>query len=278
VYLAGSFGGTISVGSTSVTASGAPDLLVVKLDHSGGVVWARHAGGTGSVVPRRIVVDTYGNLLLAGVISGEARFGRTTLRAHGPTDAVVTRLDAEGEFVWATRVGGDGADAAMGIAVDSRGGLYLAGAFEGEVSWAEHPISSQGDLDGFVARLDGDGRPTWITALGGAGRDQVSAVAVSRWEQVYAAGSFTGKVQLGPAELRSAGLSDIFVVELDSTGAIQWSEHAHSAAADEVSTLVVDDAGNLAMAGYFGGAGTFGALTALGSGPLSAFVWRLGAP
>ena len=64
-YLAGSFTGSVTIGGMAYNSAGSDDIVVVKLDQDGGVVWARTAGGTASDYVNAMALDGDGNVYLA---------------------------------------------------------------------------------------------------------------------------------------------------------------------------------------------------------------------
>ena len=70
VYLSGYFGSSsITFGSTILTNTGSlgtDDFFLVKYNSSGGVIWAKSAGGIGNDVVSSIATDSLGNLYITG--------------------------------------------------------------------------------------------------------------------------------------------------------------------------------------------------------------------
>ena len=88
--------------------------------------------------------------------------------------AGATAHAADGDFVWAGAMGGIGSGESHDIAVDGAGNVYTTGRFEGMADFDSGPgifnLTSSGDFDIFVTKLDSDGK----LRLGqGYGRDGV---------------------------------------------------------------------------------------------------------
>ncbi|HET7713285.1 MAG TPA: cadherin, partial [Patescibacteria group bacterium] len=70
----------------------------------------------------------------------------------------ISKLDSDGNFVWAKNLGGASADSGEGIAVQNDGSLYLIGTFSDTVDFnlgtGTSTLTSAGSLDVFIARLD----------------------------------------------------------------------------------------------------------------------------
>ncbi len=81
---------------------------------------------------------------------------------------------------YATYLGGAGQDEGLGIAVDSSGNMYVAGA----TASADFPntnggLEYQGGLDSFVTKFTAHGQLVYSTLMGGSGDDVATAIAVA---------------------------------------------------------------------------------------------------
>ena len=109
VVLAGHFGGSIDFGGTLLTANGANDMFLVKLDRNGDLLWSSAfgdgnaqctseiSGGSspGSGQPRchtHLAIDSLDNVLLGGHYAGGMTFGATTITSAGKTDAFLAKF------------------------------------------------------------------------------------------------------------------------------------------------------------------------------------------
>ena len=170
LYTTGSFNGTVDfdtgAGTVNLTSVGLEDIFVTKSDSSGGFLWARRFGGTGSDLGLGIGITATGSAVLTGSFSGTAGFDAISLTSAGSSDAFVTRLDFVGIAVWAVRVGGTSADIGNGVFVDEVAGVYVTGRFESVVDFdpgAGTASRSASGIDGFVLKLNAAGSFTWVS-------------------------------------------------------------------------------------------------------------------
>ena len=75
----GSFSGTATFGSTTLTSAGNDDVFIAKLNADGNYVWAKRAGGTSNDYGNSISSLSDGSSIVTGVFSGSATFGSITL-------------------------------------------------------------------------------------------------------------------------------------------------------------------------------------------------------
>jgi surface protein len=125
-------------GTFNLTAVGQRSPFIVKLASSGDFVWAKaflNSSAVGSPDSRgdAITTDAVGNIYASGQFQRTIDFdpgpGVFNLVALGQSDAYVTKLDANGNFVWAYKIGSTNFDFALGIAITASGEVYAAGSF-----------------------------------------------------------------------------------------------------------------------------------------------------
>ena len=133
-YLTGEFSGMAKFGTSLLTSAGASDVFLAKYSTLGDLVWLRQGGGTSDDESFSVVVDSNANAYVAGVFSGTATIGGTTLTSAGDYDIFVAKFDTAGSPLWVVRGGGSSRDAALDIAVDPSCGHVLAKGYPVTVS------------------------------------------------------------------------------------------------------------------------------------------------
>ena len=153
----GIFQDTATFGSTTLTSAGSNDVFVAKLDASGTYEWVKQAGGTRNDNARGVSVLADGSSIVTGFFEGTATFGSTTFTSAGSNDVFVAKLDASGDYEWATQAGGMGSDNGHGVSVLADGSSIVTGYFQGTATFGSTTFTSAGVNDVFVAKLDADG-------------------------------------------------------------------------------------------------------------------------
>jgi hypothetical protein len=186
-------------GHLLTTAAPCRSGFLAKLDPSGKFLWATEVG---SKAPwwswiGGIALDASGNSYLAGAV--------------GQWATSVAKLDPDGAPVWVDWADGNGLSWANGIVVDAAGSATVSAAFAGTISLGEARLTTQGNRDVLVARLDTAGRAVSADQAGGSRLDSASGLAVDRGGNLYVVGHFHDTAMFGGAVLTSRGLSDVFV-------------------------------------------------------------------
>ena len=153
----------------------------------------------------------------------------------GSDDAVLWKLDHNGNFLWAREYGSPDYDAATAIAVDGSGDIYATGAFSDSVNFgtASHPdtITAGPIFDAFVLKVDPSGNEVWVKGLvGPGGWSKGQGIAVEPTGQLDLTGTFQGLVNFDPNggtdDLTSVGSTDVFVAGLSSSGVLAYALQA----------------------------------------------------
>lgn len=266
VHVVGSFGDTVSFGSTSLTASNL-DVFVLKLNASGVVAWAVGFGGTDPDDGWGIAVDSSGNVYTSGYFRltvdfdpGGGVISRTTA---GFEDAFVLKLTSTGTFVWVASFGGTVGDVAYGLALDSSDNVYVTGFFRGTVDF--DPGAGTSNLTGptgvdaaFVLKLNAAGGFQWASHVSGSTNTYGYDITVDALNNVLLTGNFGGTGDFDPgagtATLTSDGDYDVYILALSSAGAFRWVRHfVGTGDVDIGDGIAVDTSGNVHTVGYFDG-------------------------
>lgn len=249
----------------NLTSGWNTDIFVLKLDSSGNFLWAKSFGGGPEERGTSITVDTTGNVYITGSFKGTVDFdpGAATnnLTATGTADVFILKLDTSGNFIWAKSIGGNSIVNATSISIDTLGNVYTVGLFLGTADFdpgaASTNLTSAGMADIFVVKLDASGNLIWVKSFGGSSHDVGFSITVDAHGSVYTTGTFEGTADFdpGPAtfNLTSVGLTDFYILKLDSSGIFMWATSFGTNLQDFALSINHDDSGNIYTTGLFSG-------------------------
>lgn len=183
-YYYQSVAGLISFGSTQFPNTYGYDAYFAKLDTDGNWQWATKSGGPcctggnfGDQNGRGIAVDSVGNAFVIGDFSNTMSFGinsneitpLTTTGATSARDVFIGKINANGTWAWAKKMGGTSGDYGGGIKYNN-GQIWGIGSFTGTASFkTTNQLTSAGYEDIFLVNLDKNGN--WLgdgaTSAGG---------------------------------------------------------------------------------------------------------------
>jgi len=247
---------------TYTLASSGTDIFVCKLDSGGNFLWVKQMGGSGNDGVSSMVNDKFGNIYIIGSFQGTVDFdpgiGTFTLSSFGLDDIFVAKLDASGNFLWASQMGSNDIDIGYAIQIDSFGNIYTAGNFQGicdfdpGIGILTH--TSIGSSDIFVSKLDPLGNLMWAKQFGGSGYDICYSASLDVLGNIYMTGFFFNSVDFDPGPgtyfLNSSGGPDVFVNKLSTSGSFLWAKKIGEASTD-VGNSIVTKGSNVYVTGKF---------------------------
>jgi hypothetical protein len=239
VLATGSYLGTTDFDPTNGTAltatAGNPEGFTLKWDNNGAFVWVAGFGGTGTTYATSVTVDRSGNVYTIGNFSRTVDLDPSgaTFPVAGPKSGrvFVSKLDSSGAMVWGKAIGGSTVnDFGPGeVSVDRHDDVFVTGRFAGTQDFdpdgGTQNLTSNGDDDVFVSKLDSNGAFVFAKSLGGPTRDLARGSTLDRDGNILTTGAFTGTADFDPSggtsNLVSNGSDDdIFVSKLDASGVL----------------------------------------------------------
>lgn len=201
--------GVYAVGSVSPGPDfkGDVDVLVVKYDFAGNLVWVRQFGTTGTAVDHADGVATRrGQIYVVGYTEGAL----PRQVSAGGADVFVRKYDPDGRVVWTRQFGTPGNDSASRRRVTTTGqGVYVAGTVAADQALAGQ--TSAGGRDAFVREYSHNGDELWTLQFGTGGDDRAFPVAVGEDDGVYVGGGITFAAFPG---FTNAGGTDAYVAKI----------------------------------------------------------------
>jgi hypothetical protein len=267
VYSIGSFRGTVDfdpgIGSQTLTSVGnSDDIFILKLDATGGFVWAKSIGGIYTEEATSLAVDSLGNIYFTGNFQIATDFdpGPNTYTLSSSLEEIfISKLDTQGNFLWARSMGGSSLDNANSLIVDAGGNVFTSGYFSSTADFdpgvGVFTLTSVGDLDIFVSKLDASGNFIWARSMGGTSRDEGNSLCFDSNGNIYVAGYYVGLADFDPGtgvfNLNGSGNPDIFISKLTSTGDFIWAKGVGGSGYEVVYSITIDTFGNLLLTGHF---------------------------
>ncbi len=141
IYTTGYFTGTITIGNTTLTSTGNADILIVKYDPSGNVIWAKKAGGPNEDIANGITVDSIHRMFyITGQLDDHGNFGSLSVEAAGNRDVFIAAYDLNGSSQWVKSYGGTQRDISYGITNDRNGYILNTGIYTGTASFGNYTL------------------------------------------------------------------------------------------------------------------------------------------
>ncbi|MHC4800384.1 MAG: SdrD B-like domain-containing protein, partial [Planctomycetota bacterium] len=262
IHISGYYGGNeMNFGDITLSGPGFRDVFLAKFDTSGDLIWAKTGGSQDVDRAKGMNIDEAGNVYLIGEFYGDtAIFDGVSIPGHALfpihnnfSDIFVVKYDSAGNVIWANPVGTNQDDFVTATTVDPGGNFYLLGTL-GE-------YSPSGVLQ-------------WAEVAGSINYDRAVDLLLDQNGNALLTGSFSGSTAtIGSFTVTGQGDEDIFTAKFDTDGNAVWAKAGGGSFYDRIVSTVLDDEGNLYLAGTFDGtSATFGSTILTGKGSYDVFL------
>jgi gliding motility-associated-like protein len=277
VFITGTFWSSYYIGSCQVQngpfgtgINSADNSLLAKLDKDGNCVWAigfgADDGGSGAPCPSGVYdeddhsydvkVDDDGFIYVTGFFSGVgADFdGLSITNPHWNIDCqpmgYIGKLDPNGNWLWVESF--DGVKDQRGsrdnrLAIDQFSNIYVVGGFQNTGVYGPFSITSNGEWDAFIFKMDKDGNWIWAEGFGSNKTDRANGIAVDVCGDIYITGEYRNPMVFSGANasngtdiLSHKQKRDIFVAKMNNQGEWKWAKRARGPGTDKPYQMSVN--------------------------------------
>lgn len=164
-------------------------------------------------------------------------------------------------FQWAKALGGSQDEKAVSVTTDIYGNVYTLGMFQGNVDFdasaSVAQLSSLNHFDLFITKYDGNGNFVWVKQIMGNQNISGKQIRCDFTGALYLTGEFQGLMDCNPnagvSNLISltSNLHEIFIIKLNINGNFLWAKQFKGNDEEEVTSMELDQNGNIYLAGTY---------------------------
>jgi uncharacterized delta-60 repeat protein len=203
------------------------DIVTLKYDSSGSLIWTDRYNYSGSDFGNAIALDAAGNIYVAGSSDSTGEH----------QDIVAIKLNPNGGRDWVGRFTGSNHSIDLGnaIVVDASGNAYVTG---------------QKDLLMCTMKFSGNGAPAWVDTYTGPSNSENYGYGI--------ADDGTGNIYVTGYSRESTSIYDYTTIKYSSSGTEQWvrTYDANLQSYTIKNVLTLDATGNIYIAGPTGNVGS----------------------
>jgi len=215
-------GGYIVAGAT-LSFDTSDNILLIKTDANGNIIWAKTYGVNLTVVydeAYSVQQTSDGGYIVAGITG------------VGGDNFFLIKTDENGNVQWAKTYGGTYQEWAYSVQQTSDGGYIVAGW-----TWS----FGAGRYDIFLIKTDANGNLQWAKTYGGTNGDFAFSVQQT---------SDGGYIVAGYTYSFGAGRDDIFLIKTDENGNVQWAKTYGGTGDDRARSVQQTSDGGYIVAGW----------------------------
>lgn len=226
IIVSGYFEGSVTFDTITLTADGEVDMMVLKFAPNGDIIWGKKFGGSDEDGGNEVAIGPNNRILVAGQSKGTFNADSFSFNNTGLQDSYLLSLTTDGTVEWVRSVEGAGLVRGKSVGVDLAGNTYFGGDYAGangiQAPSGLYPFTYVGLRDAFVSCWSPSGELKWYKNWGGNGNEFCRGIAVNEDYQVYMMGPFTQSVTIEGENLVSSGDEDMFILQTDTSGVMQW--------------------------------------------------------
>ena len=145
-------------------------------------------------------------------------------------------VNAQHDILWEKSIGGNQAEYLYNAIPTPDYGFLILGSSDSDPS-GNKTKQNRGGLDYFIWKMDENGRQEWQNSFGGDSDDLLKTVTLSNDGGFLLVGSSASSLS-GDKTEKAIGMTDIWIIKLNPTGAIQWQKTIGGLGNDEAVTVI----------------------------------------
>lgn len=160
-------------------------------------------------------------------------------------------LWAQPQDRWSATTAAEGEVYGAGVISDKKGNIYTIGTFNGVAIFDTIRAQSKGETDFFIQKLNPNGDVQWVKTFGGIGNDEVFAISLDIFENIFISGSFENSVYIDKVKLTSKGDADAFIIKFNPYGKVLWAKGIGGSSYDSGAGITIDRNNSLYLTGEY---------------------------
>lgn len=242
------------------------DIYLINYSNEGKVIWSKIFGGADYEDFPYISIDKLDNIYLTGhftsneFIVDSIKLTNKSVKnqAYLYYDVFLIKLDDNGKAIWGNSYGGDKHEYVNSITIDKFNNVYINGLFNSpkiKLDDSTYSLSRMNVLDNFAIKVNPTGNIIWTKVFVANNQSIINgAIQVDDYLNVYITGqiNFPGiTVDSFQGTNNFAGLTDMFLIKLDSNANLIWGTSIGSNSFENVGDMKVISNDELIITGHF---------------------------
>ena len=234
------FGNSISTDIEGLPNKGTRDMIILKYDKNGNMLWQKSWGGNKSEVSNNVIETEDGNFILFGDSESTDIEG---LPNKGSNDIIIFKYDKDGNMLWQKSWGGNKIDVSNNAIETEDGSIILFGY---SYSIDIEGLPNKGSNDAIIIKYDKDGNMLWQKSWGGSDRDYLINVLETEDGNFILFGRSSSTDIEG---LPNKGSRDMIILKYDKNGNMLWQKSWGGNKSEVSNNVIETEDGNFILFG-----------------------------
>lgn len=154
--------------------------------------------------------DSTGSIYFTGNFDSQASFGPISLVNGANDNALLVKINNNGNYAWAKSFGGNGSDQGYDLKCKSNSQLLLTGVYTGNITFGTVPLVGGGNFRAYLAAIDSSGQVS--TVISGSSSSALIANSLTlSGNAIYISGTAFGNMNMAGL---SSFVSQSFLVKI----------------------------------------------------------------
>lgn len=233
-------------------SAGFSDVFLTKLNGEGEFLWSQHIGGPQGDYSNSVAADSSNNIIYAGFFSQETEIADTMIYGSDNRNILIAKFAENGALKWAKHFPATDEIHVYEVKTDKNDNIYLAGAYQRQISFIDTTLQNNALMDAFVVKLDSFGELKWVNAFGANEHDMCFAMTLDSNNGIIITGGFSGSVSFGETILYTPYRLNIFTAKMDESGSFEWAKQGfHLIGQSLALDISTDRNNNVYLTGFF---------------------------
>ena len=143
-----------------------------------------------------LCTDTTGNVYFTGNFDSQASFGPISLVNGANDNALLVKINNNGNYSWAKSFGGNGNDQGYDLKSKSNTQLLLTGVYTGNITFGSVSLSGGSNARAYLAEIDSSGQVTTVISGWSSASSVIASSLTFSGNGIYLSGSTYGNMNM----------------------------------------------------------------------------------
>lgn len=227
----------LMIGTSNNPDNDSDDVLLVKTESDGQLIWSRKFGGSGQEIGA-YAIETEGGYLIG--CTSNSNDGEVSDNL-GNSDFWVFHIDYDGNLIWENNYGGSDQDRLETMSKNDKGYILAGRTLSSDIDVS----LNNGYYDAWVLQIDSSGNILWEKSVGGSQFDILSSCVITNNGKLILLGTTNSEEVI----IDSNGSLDVWLVCFDPDGNLLWHKTYGGSSFDSPSSnsLITTNDGNISF-------------------------------